>query len=188
MLSERTTGLLASFALIVLSACVSAPVLAAEGPFVHEQMLRSHEGLAPITASDVGFPTAAQLANRGRSDGPIVMGYLPYWVSAENLPWQHLDVLAWFSAEVNADGSLEDTHGWGGSGSDGVLSIGSSPEEFEIPRWSYVESSERDWNDNGDLNIFEVNVASDMDGDGFPVGLDSDDANPTVAASCGTGE
>lgn len=77
---------------------------------------------------------------------------------------------------------------WGGSGSDGGLSIGSSPEEFEIPRWSYVGSSERDWNDNGDLNIFEVNVASDMDGDGFPVGLDSDDTNPTVAASCGTGE
>ena len=77
---------------------------------------------------------------------------------------------------------------WGGSGSDGGLSIGSSPEEFEIPRWSYVGSSERDWNNNGDLNIFEVNVASDMDGDGFPVGLDSDDTNPTVAASCGTGE
>jgi spore germination protein YaaH len=121
MSTKRSTSLLSSIVLVVLSSCIAAPVLAAEGPFVHEQMLRSHEGLEPITASDVGFPTAAQLANRGRSDGPIVMGYLPYWVSAQNLPWQHLDVLAWFSAEVNADGSLGDTHGWGGSGSDAVI-------------------------------------------------------------------
>ena len=50
------------------------------------------------------------------------MGYLPYWVSANELPWEHLDVVAWFSAEMNGDGSLGDTHGWGGSGSDALIS------------------------------------------------------------------
>ncbi len=39
------------------------------------------------------------------------------------------------------------------------------------------------------MNIFEVGIASDSDGDGFPFGIsDSDDNNPTVAANCPSGE
>ncbi|MCH1591810.1 MAG: hypothetical protein L7R66_02330, partial [Candidatus Thalassarchaeaceae archaeon] len=75
---------------------------------------------------------------------------------------------------------------WGGHGS-GALSLGVAPSEFTIPRWSYISSSERDWNDNGNLNIFEVGVGSDGDGDGFPSTSDSDDSNPTVAADCSSG-
>ena len=79
---------------------------------------------------------------------------------------------------------------WGGGGNSGALDLGNEPEEFPISRWSYISSSERDWNDNGDLNIFEVNIGSDGDSDGFPCGLvceDSDDNNPTVAADCSSG-
>ena len=76
---------------------------------------------------------------------------------------------------------------WGGGSNSGALSLGNSPSEFEISRWSYIGSSERDWNDNGDLNIFEVGIGSDGDGDGFPSNDDSDDSNPTVAADCSAG-
>ncbi|MGB1461289.1 MAG: S8 family serine peptidase [Candidatus Thalassarchaeaceae archaeon] len=75
---------------------------------------------------------------------------------------------------------------WGGVGSDAPL--GDEPTEFSgISRWSYIGSSERDWNNNGDLNIFEVGVMGDGDKDGFPSGSDSDDTNPTVAANCSPG-
>jgi len=75
---------------------------------------------------------------------------------------------------------------WGGHGS-GALSLGTSPSEFTTPMWSYISSSERDWNDNGNLNIFEVGVSNDDDGDGFPNSIDSDPSNPTVAADCSSG-
>ncbi len=78
---------------------------------------------------------------------------------------------------------------WGG-GASGSLSLGLSPDEFDIPKWSYISSSERDLNDppDGEMNIFEVNVAGDGDGDGFPNGpQDSDDTNPTVAVNCSPG-
>ena len=79
---------------------------------------------------------------------------------------------------------------WGGVGSD--VSLGNAPSEFSgISRWTYIGSSERDWNNNGDLNIFEVGVSNDGDNDGFPTGVglesDSDDSNPTVAANCSPG-
>ena len=85
---NRLTFPLALATALVVVFCGSPPTQAADTPFVHQQMLRSHEGYPPITAEDVGFPTGAQLANRGRSEKPIVMGYLPYWVSAQNLPWR----------------------------------------------------------------------------------------------------
>jgi len=75
---------------------------------------------------------------------------------------------------------------WGGHGS-GALSLGTAPSEFTIPMWRYIGSSERDWNQNGNLNIFEVSVSNDDDGDGFPNSVDSDPSNPTVAASCVSG-
>ena len=77
---------------------------------------------------------------------------------------------------------------WGGHGS-GPLSLGTSPSDFTVPRWTYISSSERDLNDPPDsvMNIFEVNVAGDNDGDGFPGSEDSDDNNPTVAVNCLSG-
>ena len=75
---------------------------------------------------------------------------------------------------------------WGGHGS-GALSLGTSPSEFTIPMWSYISLSERDWNNNSNLNIFEVGVSNDDDGDGFSNTVDSDPNNPTVAADCSSG-
>ncbi|MDG1540350.1 MAG: S8 family serine peptidase [Candidatus Thalassarchaeaceae archaeon] len=76
---------------------------------------------------------------------------------------------------------------WGGASNPGALSLGNEPSGFAISRWSYISSSERDWNNNGNLNIFEVGIGSDGDGDGFPSSEDSDDSNPTVAADCLSG-
>ena len=76
---------------------------------------------------------------------------------------------------------------WGGG--DGGLSLGSEPEEFSIPIWSYISSSERDLNvpADGTMNIFHVNEPGDADGDGFAGSDDNDDGNPTTAVSCSPG-
>ena len=43
-------------------------------------------------------------------------GYLPYWTKkTTQLHWQTLTQLAWFSAELGADGVVGNTHGWGGA-------------------------------------------------------------------------
>ena len=76
---------------------------------------------------------------------------------------------------------------WGGFSPGDPLSLGTTPSEFTLPMWKYISSSERDWNDNGDLNIFEVGVSNDDDGDGFPNNVDSNPSNPTVAADCSSG-
>jgi len=41
-----------------------------------------------------------------------VFGYLPYWESSTYLRWDLLSHIACFSVEVNADGSIGNTHGW----------------------------------------------------------------------------
>jgi spore germination protein YaaH len=42
-----------------------------------------------------------------------VLGYYPYWVSGySDLRWDLLSTVAYFCADVNADGSLGDLHGW----------------------------------------------------------------------------
>jgi len=77
---------------------------------------------------------------------------------------------------------------WGGYSPGEPLSLGTTPSEFSLPMWNYISSSERDWNDNGNLNIFEVGVSDDDDSDGFPNSVDNEPNNPTVAASCPSGE
>jgi spore germination protein YaaH len=43
------------------------------------------------------------------------MGYLPYWRNDSSIDWDHLNVLAWFSAEIAADGTISTDHGWSGN-------------------------------------------------------------------------
>ena len=76
---------------------------------------------------------------------------------------------------------------WGIGGSE-PLAIGVSPTDLSIPRWSYINSAERDLDDDSNLNIFDTHIVSDADGDGFPSESDSDDNNPAIAATCGIGE
>lgn len=65
----------------------------------------------------------AVAAFRAPGTGPIVhrivMGYLPYWSYSAGNPyrparWDLLTHLAWFAAEMNANGDITDKHGWGG--------------------------------------------------------------------------
>ena len=75
---------------------------------------------------------------------------------------------------------------WGGIGSGG-LAIGASPSEFEVPRWTYIMSGERDLDGDSNLNIFEVGVSDDADHDGFPTADDEFPNNPTKAVNCSPG-
>ena len=121
-MTNNSARLLAAVALSIASLLPASNVAAQSAwQSPHETLLRAHQGSTPLRAENVGFPTKAQLEHRARDKGVTVMGYLPYWEDANNLPWEHLDVLAWFSAEVEADGSLSDLHGWGGSGSDALI-------------------------------------------------------------------
>ena len=96
-----------------------APLLLAvgSGPSVHQQALELHRGAEPFGPEAVVPPTPEQRARRERGDGgPVVMGYLPYWVEPENIPWGSIDIIAWFGVPTNADGSLGNDHGWGDAG------------------------------------------------------------------------
>jgi hypothetical protein len=103
-----------------------APLLAAAGPAdrsIHEQLLTQYGHLPTFSVDSVVPPTAAQVAVAEERDGDTatVMGYLPYWVAPENIPWDTLDILAWFSVGTNADGSLGGDHGWGDAEGDAVV-------------------------------------------------------------------
>ncbi|MCP4867860.1 MAG: hypothetical protein GY898_03985 [Proteobacteria bacterium] len=82
---------------------------------VHQQALEAHADAPTFAADSVVWPTPEQLAVREARGvgGPTVMGYLPYWVEPTSIPWESLDILAWFSTNTNADGSLGNDHGWG---------------------------------------------------------------------------
>ena len=94
-----------------------------DGPFVHQQMLEQFADAPPRTQAEVGWPTADQLALKEErsAGGPTVMGYLPYWVAAENIPWESLDILAFFAVGSNADGSLGGGDGWGDAAADDLV-------------------------------------------------------------------
>ena len=98
----------AGLALLLLA----TPAAAVELRSPHQLALQAHANHAPFTIDQVVGPTAEQLAARNDSAATVI-GYLPFWVSPSNLPWDKLDILAYFSVEVNADGSLGSDHGWG---------------------------------------------------------------------------
>ena len=111
-------------AIVVAVLTAASPVLLGAGAprSVHEQALLDHADLPPFDADDVVPPTAEQKASRARDEGgPTVMGYLPFWVEPENIPWEFIDILAWFSVPTNADGSLGNDHGWGDEGADALI-------------------------------------------------------------------
>ncbi|MCB9738954.1 MAG: hypothetical protein H6747_06780 [Deltaproteobacteria bacterium] len=75
-----------------------------------------------ILGGSAGAPTwpipAISAATTGKAwpkkAGRRFYGYLPYWTSKGiTLHWQTLTQLAWFSAELAADGTIGNTHGWG---------------------------------------------------------------------------
>ena len=71
---------------------------------------------------------------------------------------------------------------WGEIGENSVPV--SSPITVDLPRWTYINSAERDLDGDDELNIFDTHGAGDSDGDGFAGGDDYDDNNPTKAKFC----
>jgi len=59
-----------------------------------------------------------------------------------------------------------------------------SPIMMDLPRWTYINSAERDLDGDSEMNIFDTHVVGDLDGDGFADGDDYDDDNPTKAKYC----
>ena len=105
---------------------VLAPLLAAAGPAdrsPHQVALEQFGHLPTFSVDDVVPPTPEQIAAAQERDtgGATVMGYLPYWVAPENIPWDTLDILAWFSVGMEADGTLGGDHGWGDAEADAVI-------------------------------------------------------------------
>lgn len=103
-----------------------APALAVAGPAdesPHAQLLQQHAEHAPFSLESVVPPTPAQIAHAKErdGDGATVMGYLPYWVEPTNIPWDTLDILAFFSVGTNADGSLGTDHGWGDAAANALV-------------------------------------------------------------------
>ena len=80
----------------------------------HSDALEQHRDSPVFAPESLVGPAPWQLASRPREADGIVMGYLPYWEQPASLPWESLDILAWFSAEVAADGSITNDRGWTG--------------------------------------------------------------------------
>ena len=83
----------------------SAPSLHQELQEIHHQTPSFLEEYRPQALKNADEP------NHGFDK--VVYGYLPYWADLEApIPWEHLTHLAYFSVEMNADGSLGEDHGW----------------------------------------------------------------------------
>ena len=95
---------------------------------VHQSHLLAHEDAPTFRPDQVTWPSPHQRALRAERDvgGPVVMGYMPYWRSPEWIPWETIDILAWFNVDMNPDGSLGNNHGWDGASAAEVLAAAHS--------------------------------------------------------------
>ncbi|MBI5511097.1 MAG: PKD domain-containing protein [Deltaproteobacteria bacterium] len=85
------------------------------GPKPHADEALQHAG-APSVLEQRGFAIGRQ-AKSAVDFTRVVYGYYPYWAApADEIPWTHLTHLAFFSVEINADGSLGSSHGFAGNG------------------------------------------------------------------------
>ncbi len=65
---------------------------------------------AAIAAPDA--PRGSVLRSINPEPCEIVYGYLPYWVSRQNIRWDHLSHVGMFSLGVRSDGRLTNSVGW----------------------------------------------------------------------------
>lgn len=103
-----------------------APVFASDGDEGHRDLEVEHRALMEALRAREAA-TAPPLRQPLRNDPPTgprvvreVMGYLPYWSYSASEPyrplrWDLLTILAWFSVEMEADGSIGNRRGWGGA-------------------------------------------------------------------------
>ena len=92
-------------------------------------------GPLPPGDVDASLPQPPTLAAQGvgaakawpAKSGRRYYGYLPYWTQASTtLHWKTLTQIAWFSAEVDGDGVIGATHGWGGATAKALISTAHS--------------------------------------------------------------
>ena len=100
--------------LIYLAGAVPMDLPVASPVSVHGQEGAWHEGISPVLLERTfRHREGAQKSAAEQRFTRMVYGYYPYWADADSaIPWEALTHLAYFNVEVNADGSLGDSHGW----------------------------------------------------------------------------
>ncbi len=107
-------------ALVALALAVAPGADLVEPPTsVHAAELEAHRGHPGLAARP--RPGAGRDVRDDEGLSKVVYGFLPYWQSAAEVRWDRLTHLAYFGAELEADGSIVEDHGWGLAGADLVL-------------------------------------------------------------------
>jgi spore germination protein YaaH len=85
---------------------------------VHAMQAREHASSVSVLERKTFFLRDGDIAQPATERfARTIYGYYPYWADHdENIPWEHLTHLAFFSVTLNPDGSLGDDHNWGSRG------------------------------------------------------------------------
>jgi spore germination protein len=126
-------GFAALLALLCAPLMASAPPEADVEPLpgIHELELRAHRLDAPfgplpsLPESTLAAARAWEQTRPHRSRSNVeVIGYLAYWVDGiEDLRYDVLTQVNYFSAELEADGSISSLHGWGDEASEQLVAL-----------------------------------------------------------------
>jgi hypothetical protein len=109
-LVERKALLVLVAALIAVMAGFSPPAADRQLPrlpSVHQMESQAHRDQPPALYRVYG-------SSEGRSLNCTVMGFLPYWIGSANIRYDLLSILACFSIDMEADGSIGSWHGFPG--------------------------------------------------------------------------
>ncbi|MEQ8277670.1 MAG: glycosyl hydrolase family 18 protein [Deltaproteobacteria bacterium] len=94
---------------LVLAGLLLPSTALAQSP--HQEALEAHQNVAPF---DFPPPPVIHRADEATPRVKrVVYGYYPYWVDAwEHVRWDLLTHIAYFSVNMNGDGTLGTTNGW----------------------------------------------------------------------------
>jgi spore germination protein YaaH len=112
--------LVAALVASILSTLATPAAAQAEEPKVHALALEEHRHVPPPSSEIRSAPVLRSTAARQLTHK--VYGYYPYWVSGwQNLRWELLSTLAYFSSEINEQGVITASHGWGGNAVNAIV-------------------------------------------------------------------
>jgi len=79
---------------------------------IHEVELQRHRH-RPVVSDELVPRSVTKSGRRVAHSDWQVHGYYPYWANRDSeIPWDSLSHLIYFSLELNADGSIDETHQW----------------------------------------------------------------------------
>lgn len=88
-------------------------------PSIHQRELEAHDRLAPPPQPSYPLQYIVKPSTGGTLDQKTTLtkdiyGFLPYWEASDisHIRWDLLSYVAYFSLEMNADGSIADYHNW----------------------------------------------------------------------------